>query len=124
MRMPRFRFTVGRMMVAIAIFAISLVVGGTVAPDICRRWCNCREKADFHAAQAADLHRTALSRAIERAAARRYRLALWLPWRFYPLGDLSVENGDTSVAVDAPSAHIDPAETLTEVPAKILDAAR
>jgi hypothetical protein len=127
MKSPRVRFTVRRMLV-VAVTTIGLAVGGIVAPDLYRRWCNCREKADYHAARAVDPYASAASRAEELAACRRFRLALWIPWRFYSLGELTLESEgpgeDGSGGDGSSSGYFPSAESLAVVPAMIMDAAR
>ena len=83
MRLPR--MTIQKQMVAIAILAIGIVAGGIVGPDVCRRWVNCRNYADYCASLAIKYPE---DKTEFEATSRKYRRALWFPWRFYALGDV------------------------------------
>jgi hypothetical protein len=97
MRVPRVRFTMRRMMVAVAILPVGWV-GGRQAWATCRRWDEYRQWAEYCSAKEVRLRAKASSDGIElkddpelkewllgmaevhRKAKEEFRHAMWRPW--------------------------------------------
>jgi hypothetical protein len=80
-------------MVAIVFLAIFFWAAPVLIPDILRRWFACEERAAWHAKEAAAL-RARIAKSPEARElqyhtekSQMYRSSLYIPWRFYTLGD-------------------------------------